>query len=138
MPAEQYLYLTTVGRRTGQPREIEIWFTESDGHFYVIAEHTTSNWVQNIRAQPAVSVRVAGRSFSGNTRLLDEKRDADLIAVVQSLSRAKYGWGEGQIVELAPVQAEVEKTGAGQEVEKGKQLGGRSESLVDVASARKS
>jgi hypothetical protein len=29
-----YLYLTTTGRVTGQAREIEIWFTERDGHFY--------------------------------------------------------------------------------------------------------
>jgi hypothetical protein len=28
-----YLYLTTTGRVTGQPREIEIWFTEHGGHF---------------------------------------------------------------------------------------------------------
>jgi len=34
-----FLYLTTVGRRTGLSREIEIWFTERDGRFYIIAEH---------------------------------------------------------------------------------------------------
>ena len=32
-----FLYLTTIGRRTGLPREIEIWFTERDGRYYVIA-----------------------------------------------------------------------------------------------------
>ena len=35
----EFLYLTTTGRRTGQPREIEIWFTEDAGRYYVIAEH---------------------------------------------------------------------------------------------------
>ncbi|MBI3800677.1 MAG: nitroreductase family deazaflavin-dependent oxidoreductase [Deltaproteobacteria bacterium] len=32
-----YLYLTTTGRRSGQPREIEIWFTQCAGQYYVIA-----------------------------------------------------------------------------------------------------
>jgi hypothetical protein len=27
---EQFLYLTTTGRKTGLPREIEIWFVELD------------------------------------------------------------------------------------------------------------
>ena len=36
---EQYLYLTTTGRVTGKPREIEIWFVESAGKYYVLAEH---------------------------------------------------------------------------------------------------
>src|SRR5438445_328723 len=35
----QYLYLTTTGRRTGRPREIEIWFTQRRGRYYLIAEH---------------------------------------------------------------------------------------------------
>jgi deazaflavin-dependent oxidoreductase (nitroreductase family) len=97
---EQYLYLTTRGRKTGQPREIEIWFTQSDGRFYVIAEYSTSNWVQNIRAHPAISVRVAGSSFSAQARLVDAAQEPQLCARIQQLSCAKYGWGEGQIVEL--------------------------------------
>ena len=32
------LYLTTIGRRTGLPREIEIWFIVYRGRFYLLAE----------------------------------------------------------------------------------------------------
>src|SRR2546422_4986838 len=45
---EPYLYLSTQGRRSGLPREIEIWFTQRDGRFYLIAEYSTSHWVQNL------------------------------------------------------------------------------------------
>jgi hypothetical protein len=38
-----YLYLTTTGRVTGQPRELEIWFTERGGHFYLVAERESAN-----------------------------------------------------------------------------------------------
>ena len=53
-----YLYLTTTGRVTGQPRKIEIWFTEHGAHFYLVAERKSANWVRNIQSQPQVKVRV--------------------------------------------------------------------------------
>ena len=100
---EQYLYLTTRGRKSGRPREIEIWFTHHNGRFYVIAEYETSNWVQNVRAHPEVKVRVAGRKFSAHARILSPEKDAELNRAIQELSRKKYGWGDGVVVELVPV-----------------------------------
>lgn len=99
---EQYLYLTTRGRRTGQAREIEIWFTQRENCFYVIAEYDTSNWIQNVRAYSEVQIRVGGQSFRGRARVLSEAADSDLLGAVQELSRKKYGWGEGTVVELCP------------------------------------
>src|SRR5580704_11446531 len=61
---EQYLYLTTRGRKSGLPREIEIWFTYRERRFYLIAECPTSSWVQNLRADPKVQIRVAGQSYT--------------------------------------------------------------------------
>ena len=99
---EKYLYLTTRGRKSGKPREIEIWFTHADGKFYVIAEYTTSNWLQNLQADPAVQVRVAGSGFSAYARVLTPETDAELNASIQALSTQKYGWGDGLVVELVP------------------------------------
>jgi deazaflavin-dependent oxidoreductase (nitroreductase family) len=95
-----YLYLTTRGRKSGQPREIEIWFTEYEGRFYVIAEYETANWLQNIRACGDVQVRVAGRNFPARARVLWPETDAALIRTIHELSRQKHGWGEGAVVEL--------------------------------------
>ena len=64
MPAAQFLYLTTIGRASGEPREIEIWFTQRDGRFYVIAEYETSHWVQNLRANPQARWRESSRIAS--------------------------------------------------------------------------
>jgi deazaflavin-dependent oxidoreductase (nitroreductase family) len=99
---EQYLYLTTRGRKSGKPREIEIWFTHRGGRFYVIAEYETSNWVQNVRAHPEVEVKVAGRKFQARARVLSPQSDAELNHAVQELSRKKYGWGEGVVVQIVP------------------------------------
>jgi deazaflavin-dependent oxidoreductase (nitroreductase family) len=96
-----FLYLTTTGRVSGQPREIEIWFTEHDGRFYLIAEHgERANWVRNIQGQPRVSVRVGDRQFDATARLVDGTREPELTAAVRALSDDKYGWSNGLIVEL--------------------------------------
>lgn len=87
------------------PREIEIWFTHREGRFYLIAEYATSNWVQNLLAYPEVQVRVVKNSFKARARVIPS--ETDLSRAVQQLSRDKYGWGDGVIVELTP---ENEKT----------------------------
>lgn len=99
---EKYLYLTTRGRKTGRPREIEIWFTHHEDRFYLIAEYATSNWVKNLQSDPAVQVRVAGQSFSAHARLLQTEADSALAKTVQALSDKKYGWGDGLVVQLTP------------------------------------
>ncbi len=97
---EQYLYLTTLGRRSGLPREIEIWFTHRDGRFYLIAEYPTSRWIQNLQAHPEAQVRVAGENLTTRARIVSPEAEADLHHAIADLSRQKYGWGEGTIVEL--------------------------------------
>jgi deazaflavin-dependent oxidoreductase (nitroreductase family) len=100
-----FLYLTTTGRVSGQPREIEIWFTERDGRYYLIAEHRErANWVRNIQARPQVNVRVGDRQFEATARIVRETREPELTAAVRALSDAKYGWSDGLVVELTPAQ----------------------------------
>jgi len=97
----EFLYLTTTGRRTGQPREIEIWFTRRDGRYYLIAEHRwETHWVQNILAEPRVRVRVERQDFPARARVVDAGADPATHAAAQELSEKKYGWGDGLVVEL--------------------------------------
>jgi deazaflavin-dependent oxidoreductase (nitroreductase family) len=98
--SDAFLYLTTTGWRTGRAHEIEIWFTTLDGRYYVIAERGEAHWVQNIRRQPSVTFRVAEARFKGTARIVDPRREKALHQRVAELSRAKYGWGEGVVVEL--------------------------------------
>jgi deazaflavin-dependent oxidoreductase (nitroreductase family) len=99
---EQYLYLTTRGRRSGLPREIEIWFTHRDGLFYLIAEYPTSHWLQNLQAHPETQVRIAGEKFAAQARIVSAQTEPELHREIADLSIKKYGWGEGIIVELIP------------------------------------
>ncbi len=100
----EFLYLTTTGRQSGVAREIEIWFTQVEGRYYIIAEHgERAHWVRNIQAEPRVRVRVGEEGVAAQARLVDAAAEPDLHATVQGLSRAKYGWGDGLVVELVPL-----------------------------------
>jgi deazaflavin-dependent oxidoreductase (nitroreductase family) len=101
----QYLYLTTTGRLTRRPRRIEIWFTRHEGRYYLVAEHgLRAQWVQNLLADPAVRARVGARSFRARARVVDRGLERDLVGAVRRRSEAKYGWGDGLVVELSPAR----------------------------------
>ena len=64
MAEDDYCYLTTRGRVSGQPHEIEIWFTADDDTLYMLAgAGDRSDWVRNLRAEPAVTVRVRDTTY---------------------------------------------------------------------------
>lgn len=71
--AEQYCYLTTTGRRTGNARTIEIWFAAVDDTIYLMNGGTrrppgSSDWVRNLRANSSVHVRIGDEVFIGEAR----------------------------------------------------------------------
>ena len=97
----EYLYVTTIGRITGQPREIEIWYVESDGKLYILAEHfDQAQWVKNIERNPHVHVRLEAHQFDATARVLNRERDEIAWLTAQRLARETYGWGEGLPVEI--------------------------------------
>jgi len=101
--ATKVLYLTTLGRISGLPRTIEIWFVLYGGSFYVLAEHGyQANWVKNINANPNVHIRVADHELDAQGRVLDPVLDQDLSRTIQDLGRQKFDWGEGLPVQLTP------------------------------------
>lgn len=98
---EQFLYLTTTGWKSGKKHKIEIWFMEHNGNYYVMSEgRESAHWVKNITHNPKISFRVAGRSFEGAGRLVQDSEP--VAAEIKKLMKKKYGWDEGLIVELVP------------------------------------
>lgn len=101
---ERVLYLTTIGRRTGVPREIEIWFVVYRERLYLFAETgEAAGWVKNLRRTPTVRVRLGDRHMGATARVLDRIADRTLWEQVAALAERKYGWGDGLPVELTPV-----------------------------------
>ena len=103
---EQVLHLTTVGRTTGIPRQIEIWFVLYGECLYLFAETgDAAGWVTNIKRNPRVAVRIGNLQFDGTARVLDCQADRELWDRVAPIARRKYGWGEGLPVEITPVSS---------------------------------
>jgi deazaflavin-dependent oxidoreductase (nitroreductase family) len=103
---ERVLYLTTIGRRTGLPREIEIWFVVCCERFYLFAEtREAAGWVKNIRHNPKVTVRIGDWQTDATARVLDRDTDGKLWNQVAAIANRKYGWGEGLPVEITPLSS---------------------------------
>jgi deazaflavin-dependent oxidoreductase (nitroreductase family) len=100
---EKVLYLTTIGCRTGLPREIEIWFVAYRERFYLFAETgEAAAWVKNIRRNPEVVVRIGEQQIGATARVLVRETDRELWDQVAAIADRKYGWGDGLPVEIIP------------------------------------
>ena len=90
---EDFCYLTTTGRVTGSPHEIEIWFSlvpETRTLYLLSGGRDRSDWVKNLRRDPEVKVRIAGVEFSGLAR---EARDEEEDELARRLLVEKYQSG---------------------------------------------
>jgi deazaflavin-dependent oxidoreductase (nitroreductase family) len=93
---EAVCYLTTTGRKTGKPHEIEIWFGIRDGTLYLLSGGGDSaDWVKNIRRDPRVRLRINSQSASLKARFMrpGTKEDA---AARELLDENYMGWREGR------------------------------------------
>ena len=60
LSGEDYCYLTTKGRVSGRPHEIEIWFGMHGKSLYLLSGGGgESDWVKNLLKEPSVAVRIA-------------------------------------------------------------------------------
>jgi deazaflavin-dependent oxidoreductase (nitroreductase family) len=50
--------ITTIGRRTGEPRRIEIWMMDVDGRFFITGTPGRRDWLANLRADPSLVVHL--------------------------------------------------------------------------------
>ena len=65
--------LETIGRKTGQPRRTAVGGRVIGNQFWMVSEHGEhSHYVRNIKANPAVRVRIHGRWRSGTAHLLPD------------------------------------------------------------------
>jgi deazaflavin-dependent oxidoreductase (nitroreductase family) len=92
---EEYCYLTTTGRVTGKPHEVEIWFGANNTSLYLLSGGLDrSDWVKNLLKDPAVKIRIAEHTFTGITRLVKEEKE---VTMARYLLAEKYQeWETGR------------------------------------------
>jgi deazaflavin-dependent oxidoreductase (nitroreductase family) len=69
---DDFCHLTTRGRVTGAPHEIEIWFALDGRTLYLHSGGgVRSDWVRNLVADPEVTVRLRGTVYTGVARVIE-------------------------------------------------------------------
>ena len=91
---EQFCYLTTTGRVTGRPHRIEIWFSLDGNTLYMLSDSDRSDWVENLRRAPEVTVRIAEVIFDGHARVVEDGAEDELA---RSLLIEKYERNPGSL-----------------------------------------
>src|SRR5919199_3414286 len=94
---EDFCYLTTTGRVTGRPHEIEMWFAlvpETQTLYMLSGGGDRSDWVKNLRHNPEVTLRIAGELLSGHAR---EAGDAEEDELARRLLVEKYESSPGRL-----------------------------------------
>lgn len=110
------LLLTTTGRKSGKARVTPLQFEEIDGRIYLgAALGQRADWVRNIRANPAVDVRVKGRRFHGTAGIIDDcEQIADFLEVrLQRHPRMVGAILRGNGLSLPPTRAALEQYARG-------------------------
>ena len=89
LTTEDYCYVTTTGRVTGNPHTIEIWFAAHNDTIYILAGGGySSDWVKNAKRQPRVPVRIGSTTFDGIARIVEDDHED---ALARRLLLEKYG-----------------------------------------------
>jgi deazaflavin-dependent oxidoreductase (nitroreductase family) len=79
----QFLYLTTIGWKSGKQHKKKIWFVEHHERYYILSElQKHAHWVQNIIHNPRVLFTVNDRTFTGIARIVEQDKESKLAAEV--------------------------------------------------------
>jgi deazaflavin-dependent oxidoreductase (nitroreductase family) len=88
LAGEYSLKLTTVGRKSGQPRTADIWFVVEGDHLFVQAgKKARTGWLVNIKHRPDVELEIRGTKFHGRAAVVAGPSDRQRIL---ALFRQKY------------------------------------------------
>jgi deazaflavin-dependent oxidoreductase (nitroreductase family) len=89
--------IETIGRVSGQPRRIDIWFAadpERDRIYLLSGGRERAHWLRNMRHNPVVRVRIERQWFAGHATEVEGQHDEGLA---RRLLAAKYqGWADGE------------------------------------------
>jgi len=91
------ILLTTLGRKTGKPHTVELWFALHRNKIYLSHEGDETDWMKNIRKNEQVSFEIERRKFKGRAYRL--KEPAEMWTAKLALYEKYYGKASKEIVE---------------------------------------
>ena len=101
--------LTTYGRRSGEPRRIEIWWFRVEDRFIVTGTPGRRDWMANIRSDPRVVVHVDGFDVEGTATVVEDREFRRRVFMDPAISWYSTQAQLDQLVEEAPmIELELE------------------------------
>lgn len=98
--------ITTVGRRTGEPRRMEIWWFYIERRFFITGPPGSRDWYANVNGDPNVIVHVAGRDLPASAYPINDLEtrsmvfDSKLTRWYSSPGQRQRLIDEGPIIEI--------------------------------------
>ena len=71
--------LTTVGRKSGHPRTVTLWFVLDGATAYLTGAKAPPHWCRNLRAHAAVTLEIAGRTLHGQAHVVEDPAEAGAV-----------------------------------------------------------
>lgn len=122
LAGEAFCYVTTTGRRSGKPHEIEIWFAARGRTAYILmGGGERADTVRNIRADPRVRFRIGKKTWDATARVVKAVKEK---ALARRLVPAKYASYEEGLEEWAadalPIAIDLPEPRAGRKATPGR------------------
>lgn len=73
LAAIRTIELTTIGRRSGSPARIEIWWFHVEGRFIITGTPGKRDWYANVLANPHVIVHTAAGDITGTATPISDR-----------------------------------------------------------------
>ncbi|HEY6627656.1 MAG TPA: nitroreductase family deazaflavin-dependent oxidoreductase [Acidimicrobiia bacterium] len=98
--------LTTLGRRSGRPSRIEIWWFYIDGSFFITGTPGPRDWYANVLADPNVTIHAGEHDLPATAQLVTDVEtrskvfDSELTRWYSSQSQRQRLIDESPMVEI--------------------------------------
>lgn len=103
LQTDETIDITTIGRKSGRPRRIEIWFRQVNGRVYITGTPGTRDWYANLRHNPHFTFHLKDSvhaDLPARARFItdvDERR--------RILSAPEMGWYQSQVASVEELVA---------------------------------
>ena len=107
--SESIVEITTIGRKSGKPRTIPIWFIYEHDRFYIQAGNDgKTSWYRNLKKNSQIGLKIEDLTFTAKAQFIDDPTETERI---HEMFRSKYlrarlaSWfgsqvGHGRVVEI--------------------------------------
>jgi len=82
--------ITTIGRRTGQPRRIETWRYRADGRYWLTGSPGSRDWYANLVAHPEFTLHLRNLDLPVRGRVVTDPQER--VRVFEEIVRG-LDWG---------------------------------------------